>query len=624
MAISGSFYGTTGNASIKPKITWSAEENIEGNYSDVTATLSYSRTDSSKTYGKWAGSLTINGDTKSVSGKYIEITKNSDTVAISHTVRVPHNDDGTKTVAISATGAISGTSLTGTTISGSTALTDIPRAASIGATDADIGSVSMVTIGKKSDTYTYTVAWQFGSLSGYLSESGPVEEAVTVTASSLAFPLPERFYYEIPDKALDICTLTCTTYLDGSAIGEPQTCTFLVKAAPWNCAPVVTLTAADVNPVTLALTGDANTFIRYASAAECHMSDQARCGATILERKLNGEAVTADAVTLEQLQTDRLRFTVKDSRSYITEAIIRVNVIPYFAPGFRMSAARTDATSGDATLQAEGSFFNGSFGAKSNDLRVQYQVNGGTAVSVPFETDGNTFSVNTTAHGLDYTGSHRITLTVSDAISSISAEVKINPGIPVFEWGQEDFRFHVPVFVQDKELLPLVEQTAATCVRKTGDTMEGDLSMGGNGLTDVRDPQADTDAATKAYADSKLSMVKLWENASYTSTFAAQTLSVPQLADYSHVGIIANWNSAAAPRQLSGMHIFKLTDILSDSGSEAHCGYLSMVINGGRASRKVYYDGSAGLQFATGNNNGTDTAAAMVPYALYGIKGVTA
>lgn len=613
MAISGSFYGTTSNSAIKPKITWSATESIEGNYSDVTATLSYSRTDSYKTYGYWAGSLTINGDQKSASGKYIEITKNSNTVTVTHTVQVPHNDDGTKTITISASGGISGTTLTKTTISGSVTLTNIPRAASIAATDADIGSVSMVTIGKKSDIYTYTVAYQFGSLSGYLSESGPITGAVSVTASSLAFPLPESFYYEIPAKPSGTCTLTCTTYLDGSAVGEPQKCTFAVRADPQRCAPVLTLTAADSNPVTLALTGNKNVFIRYASNALCTMSAQARCGATVTERKLNGNTVTADTATLAQIQTDVLRFTAKDSRGYTTEATAQLNMLPYFVPSFRMSAARTDATSGDATLQAEGSFYNSSFGAKSNSLQVQYQVNGGTAVSVTPATDGNTFSVSTTLHGLDYTGSHRITLTISDAISSVAAEVKINPGIPVFEWGKEDFQFHVPVFVQDKELLPLVEQTAATCVRKTGDTMTGNLSMGGKRLTGLGAPQADTDAATKAYADSKVSMVKLWENASPNSTFAAQTISL-DLSGYDGVMVTGKF-------QYNGADVRTTTGFVS-VGQSGHI-LVTNSTNENLRSRRFTVS-ATGVEFAIGiqMGSGSEAAGAAIPTVIYGVKGV--
>ena len=178
MAISGSFYGTTSNTAIKPKITWSAQANLEGNYSDVTATLSYSRTDTYKTYGHWAGSLTIHGDTASVSGKYIEITKNSNTVTITHTVRVAHGDNGKKTVTISASGGITETSLTKTTISGKVVLEEIPRAASVGATDADIGSVSMVTIGKKSDSYTYTLGWQLSRSANSLRRIAAKEDTM--------------------------------------------------------------------------------------------------------------------------------------------------------------------------------------------------------------------------------------------------------------------------------------------------------------------------------------------------------------------------------------------------------------------------------------------------------------
>ena len=615
MAINGSFYGKTSNAAIKPKITWSAAENMEGNYSDVTATLSYSRTDSYKTYGHWAGTLTINGDKKSLSGKYIEITKNSNTVAITHTVRVPHNEDGTKTVTVSATGGISGTTLTNTTISAVLTLTSIPRAATIAATDADIGSVSMVTIGKKSDAYTYTVAWQFGSLTGYLSESGMSADAAAVTASSLAFPLPESFYYEIPDKSSDICRLTCTTFLDGSAIGEPQTCSFTVRADPQRCAPVAALSVKDTNPDTLALTGDENIFIRYASSAQCAITAQSRFGASLTERTLNGKTVTGNT-TLEELQTDTLRFAAKDSRGYTSEATAKLTMLPYFAPAFRLSAARTDATSGDAALQAEGSFYNGSFGAASNSLQVRYQVNGGTPVTVPCTTDGNSFTVSAALQNLDYTASHRITLTVSDALSTVNAEVKINPGIPVFEWGKADFRFNVPVFVQDKDILSLAAEAANTCVRKTGDTMTGDLQMSGKRVSGLGSPQAGTDAVTKAYADGKLSMDLLWENASPASSFAAQTVTVSGLSRYAYVWIIFNalttttswWADLLIPASRDGLASYA-SNARYDSGV-----YVST-----RSASVNFTDGT--IVFSTGKQNETSNASRMIPIYIYGLKG---
>ena len=406
MAISGSFYGKTSNSAIKPKISWTATENIAGNYSDVTAKLSYSRTDSYMTYGHWTGSLTINGDKKSVSGKYVEITKNSNTVTISHTVRVPHNDDGTKTVTISATGGITDTTLTKTTISGSVTLVNIPRAASVAATDADIGSVSMVTIGRKSDIYTYTVAYRFGALTGFLSQTGLAEAAAHVNVASLAFPLPESFYEEIPAKPSDLCTLTCTTFLDGAPIGEPQQTTFTVRADPGRCAPVLSASAEDVCEKTLKLTKNPSRFIRYASDALCTVTVQGQYGAEITECKLNGETVTQNTVTLPKVETEQLRLTAKDSRGYTVEVPVHLDMIPYFVPVLRLSAARTDATSGDALLQAEGSFYNGSFGAEANSLQVQYQINGSAPVTITPEIEGNTFRLREELEDLDYTQSY--------------------------------------------------------------------------------------------------------------------------------------------------------------------------------------------------------------------------
>ena len=614
MAISGSFYGTTSNASIKPKISWSAITNPEGNYSDVTATLSYSRTDSYKTYGYWAGSLTVNGDKTSVSGKYIEITKNSNTAAITHTVRVPHNDDGTKTVTITATGSISGTTLTGTAISGDVTLENIPRAASIAATDGDIGSVSMVTIGKKSDSYTYTVAYQFGSLRGYLSETGLSQEAASVTASGLAFPLPEEFYYEIPDKPSDVCTLTCTTYLDGSGIGSPQTCSFTVRAAPERCGPVLTAGVQDVNAATLALTGDQNTFIRYASTAGCVMEVQARYGASLTQRKIAGKTVAENTLTLENVEEDTVHFAVTDSRGYTAQTTIKLNLLPYFLPMLRVSAQRTDATSGEAILQAEGSFHHADF----NSLQLQYRLNGGDAVTVQPQIDGNSFRLEHLLEGLDYTKAHTVQVTARDALNEATVTVRINPGVPVFDWGEGDFRFHVPVVVQGKELLAMVQETADTRLNRSGDTMSGDLAMAGNRVTGLGTPTADADAATKAYADSKISLCKLWENASPASDFAAQTLTLAALAEYSHVGIVADWNSNSGYRQLSGLQVFALESI-----QNTKVGYLSFALSGKTGHRKVSYGGTSNLIFETGYENTTARDYCMVPLYIYGIKGVT-
>jgi hypothetical protein len=142
MAIKGTFSGTTSNSRIKPTITWSAVQSVSGNYSDVTATLTYQRDNSYETAGLWKGKLTI-GE-QSVSGsKKLTITDGSAETALSATVRVYHDDDGQATITIGATGAISGTTLTETFISKEVVLDTIARASGISCADAAIAKASV-------------------------------------------------------------------------------------------------------------------------------------------------------------------------------------------------------------------------------------------------------------------------------------------------------------------------------------------------------------------------------------------------------------------------------------------------------------------------------------------------
>ena len=126
---SGVITGTTSNKYVICKLEWTSVKNEVGNYSDVTATLKYSRTNSGyTTSGKWSGSITINGVKKEVStANQIYITQNSNTVAMSSTVRVYHNSNGTKSITISATGGIPAANLN-TKCSGTVYLDEIDRA----------------------------------------------------------------------------------------------------------------------------------------------------------------------------------------------------------------------------------------------------------------------------------------------------------------------------------------------------------------------------------------------------------------------------------------------------------------------------------------------------------------
>ena len=59
--------------------------------------------------------------------------------------------------------------------------------------------------------------------------------------------------------------------------------------------------------------------------------------------------------------------------------------------------------SGACTLTITGNYFNGSFGAPSNTLTVQYKIDCGSWTTATATKKGNTYTATVNLTGLDYT-----------------------------------------------------------------------------------------------------------------------------------------------------------------------------------------------------------------------------
>ena len=367
---------------------------------------------------------------------------------------ISHLTDGSKTVTVelnlkgytSGGGGGSGWSVAD---SREITLTHIPRASTIGAADAYIGAVSTVSVVRRSTAYTHTVAYSFGSLSGYLDAAGSHSDtAVKLTQSSIPFTLPAAFYEEIPNAKSGVCTLTCKTYSGTTQIGDAQSCTFTATAKKALCAPQVSGTVVDTNAETVALTGDENKLVRFMSAARCTITATAKNGATIAKKTIGGTTVSGTVRTITQPETGTVAFTATDSRGYKSTATAEAELVPYVKLTVNAVAKRTDPTSGNAVLTVTGNCYNGSFGLLDNTLSLRCSVNG-TDITLETEQQENTYTASCPLSGLDYTTSHTLTVTAEDALSSVSKTVTLGRGIPVFDWGEEDFCFHVPVAVPE-------------------------------------------------------------------------------------------------------------------------------------------------------------------------------
>ena len=212
MALSGTINGSTSNQYIDAKIVWSAKQNIAGNYSTVTATLYYKRNNTGyTTYGTWSGKITVDG--KQVASSTSLTIGTSDVKAIFISTNVQHDSDGKKTITISASGSMSGTTLKSTSVSGTITLDTIPRTSSVSMSDATMGNESTITITRASSSFTHTLTYTFGTKTKEIAKK-------TTSTSVKWTPAVSDFASQIPNATSGTGKLTCDTYNGDTKIGS--------------------------------------------------------------------------------------------------------------------------------------------------------------------------------------------------------------------------------------------------------------------------------------------------------------------------------------------------------------------------------------------------------------------
>ena len=159
----------------------------------------------------------INGTTVLNVSKAISFSGPNTTITIaSGTLNVSHNTDGTKTVNMSCSytpGRSASYYPSSMNANGTMKLTTIPRKSSISTNvssqypDKNV----KITISKASSSFTHTLKYSCGSLSGTI--------ATKTSNSSIVWTIPINFIDQSPNK-IQTCTLTCLTYSGSTNIGS--------------------------------------------------------------------------------------------------------------------------------------------------------------------------------------------------------------------------------------------------------------------------------------------------------------------------------------------------------------------------------------------------------------------
>lgn len=241
---------------------------------------------------------------------------------------------------------------------------------------------------------------------------------------------------------------------------------FLVK----NYLPTLSPTVKDTNTRTTGLTGNPNIFIRYFSNATFTTGAKARKGASITNQYVQCGSVMREnepTGTIEGVTSNTFYFGVADSREDITRSFLTRTLIPYVKLTNRLTT-KPVTTDGKLEFTITGKYYSGSFGAQKNELEVEFRLDDESGNPV-FNTSGSgwvplgvinpeigendDYSFTYTIEGLNHETTYTLTVNAIDKLMPQAATaVKTVATVPLFDWGHDDFHFHIPVYLNNTDI----------------------------------------------------------------------------------------------------------------------------------------------------------------------------
>lgn len=350
-------------------------------------------------------------------------------------------------------------------------LTTIPRASSITATDANIGSVSTIVINRASTSFTHTVTYSFGSASGTI--------ATKTSETTLPWTIPTSLFQQIPTSQSGTVTLTCQTFSGNTSIGtKTTTMTITVPTSgTYNSFPIIdSATSIDTNSTTIALTGSNTRLVTYKSNVKVSATGRCINYATFNVLRSNNTQITVTTSVSSGTTTvsgnithnasDKTSFVVflGDKRGLYTQRTLSqangdFTVVPYIPLTINASIKRVSPTSSSAYLSFSGNFYNGYYDASNanfNTLTIKWRYketfpNNGSWSNWTTLTknthykygSGNTFysgsgssQANITLSSVfNYQKSYIVELSCSDSLSTVTVQKPITQGVPIHDEG---------------------------------------------------------------------------------------------------------------------------------------------------------------------------------------------
>lgn len=460
---SGSFSSTFTKYDYELIVEWSSTTDIGANTSTITADIYLYCVYTLRTSAHDGSILTINGVEYPFTSPTINADGDTVHLATITSNPIPHNSDGNKSVSIvcdyACNATISGTYYGIVTASKTVAMDLIPRAATLTSAE-NFNDEGNPSITYNNPAGTAATALQAAIYSSDGSTAYAAYRDITKTATSYTFSLTTAERNAMRNAIPNAKSMNVRFYLK-TTIGSNNYYSYIQQTLTiTNANPTISPTIKDTNAITLALTGDENTIVKYFSNAEITTGAAAIKGATLTSQKASnsGKSFTSASGTLNAVESAVFSFTATDSRGNSSSKDVEKPFIDYIKLTANFKPQIT--VDGVITFTISGNYFNGSFGAVNNSLNLYYRYKkedgdfGDWVELSPSSTYGGTYSANVqfTLPDFNYKDTYTFQIKANDELIDLAEKEYVITALPVFDWSKDDVKFNVPIILGSTQL----------------------------------------------------------------------------------------------------------------------------------------------------------------------------
>lgn len=451
------------------------------------------------------------------------------------------------------------------------------------------------------------------------------------------------------------------TVIGSSTHREQLERTFVIT----NPEPIINPSITDNDSTIRAITGDSTgkTLVRHYSDALVNIGASAVKAATLVSTSVTCDKKSPVNGVISNISDGTFTFYAKDNRGNETTRVVTpsdglYSFVNYVRLTCNLGNTMPDSD-GNMRVEVVGNYFNGSIGSTKNTLTVKYRFKpqGGSygAWKTMTQTiNGNTYYAVAYESGFDYQKVYVFQAYAVDALGSLSEVYSLEKPVkstPVFDWGEYDFKFNVPVY---DEFNTVIRNGKAAYTGSGTSAIDPNTTTESLCLTDHSNgPRSGYwffiktmlygDLATTAYRsqiaipsgasmsiyhrfysanggwspwrrnlheDEKHAQIKtLWTNASPTSAFGAQTLSL-SLSEYDFVMIESEMGATFCK-------VGKKTVMFSHNSYYPCRRVVSVSTTGITFEEGLKYTACPGDTVASDKNTH------CIPRYIYGVKGVS-